>query len=644
MPTERRLAAIMFTDIVGSTAATARSESVGLALRDRHREVVRSQVHRYHGRLIEATGDESLSTFDSAVDAVHAALAIQHQLEGDAELQVRIGIHLGETMFRGDEVFGDGVNIASRVRPLAEPGGVCISDEVQHAIRNQGNVETVLLGEHELKNVGRPISVYVVSGRPGKPPGPGARPSGRPSSDMVRSLAVLPLENLSGDPEQEYFADGMTEAVITELARTSSLPVISRTSVMQYKRARKPLPEIAQELGVDMVIEGTVMRAGDHVRITVQLIEAHSDRHVWGDNYDRELSDVLALLSEVARAVAAHVRREFAPGEQAALAASRPVEPRAYDAYLRGLQLRGTPSFVMDWGPPAIEQFERAVELDPGFAEGYAALAEVREKLGVVGFALRHRGELPKARAAAQRALELDDRLGGAHATLGSVKLFYDWDFGGARRAYERALRLSPSDPALLDRYAYYLEAVEGSTEDALEVRERLLHVAPLDEYFRAVRVSFFLSARRYERALEEIERMRELVPNWVDANVYMVYRMLGRLDDSYRALLAFFERIGPRGDKLRDAAKRGWAEGGWEGSMRALALAQALARGASPAIIAFFYAWIGETDEAFAWLERGYRDRDPQIIQLKSYVGVDSLRSDPRYDDLLRRIGFPES
>ena len=234
--------------------------------------------------------------------------------------------------------------------------------------------------------------------------------------------------------------------------------------------------------------------------------------------------------------------------------------------------------------------------------------------------------------------------MGGAHATLGSVKLFYDWDFRGARRAYERALRLSPSDPALLDRYAYYLQSVEGRTEDALEMRERLLRVAPLDEYFRAVRVAFFLSARRYERALEEIERMRELVPNWADANVYMVYRMLGRLDDSYRALIAFFERIGPRGDKLRDAAKRGWAEGGWEGSMRALALAQALARGASPAIIAFFYAWIGETDEAFAWLERGYRDRDPQIIQLKSYVGVDSLRSDPRFEDLLRRIGFPES
>ncbi len=169
MPTERRLAAIMFTDIVGSTAVTARSEAAGIKLRDRHRELVRAQVERYHGRLIEAVGEESLSTFDSAVDAVHTALAVQQELDGDAELLVRIGIHTGETMFRGDEVFGDGVNIAARIRPLAKPGGICISDEVQHAIRNQENLETISLGEHELKNVGRPVAVFEVRGQAGPP-------------------------------------------------------------------------------------------------------------------------------------------------------------------------------------------------------------------------------------------------------------------------------------------------------------------------------------------------------------------------------------------------------------------------------------------------------------------------------------------
>ncbi len=299
----RRLAAIMFTDIVGSTAVTARSESAGLALRDRHRDLVRTQVARYHGRLIEAVGDESLSTFESAVDAVHAALAIQQELEGDAELQVRIGIHTGETIFRGNEVFGDGVNIAARVRELAEPGQILVSGEVARAVQNQPNVETSPRGEHKLKGVAGSVMVHEVSGRaaaPGLAPktvvqptraaGPWFTAAGvavllavvalawwswnRPvatTGGPIRSIAVLPLENLSGDPEQEYFVDGMTESLISMLSKIKELRVISRTSSMAYKNSDRTLPQIASELNVDAIVEGSVLHAGDRVRITTRI-------------------------------------------------------------------------------------------------------------------------------------------------------------------------------------------------------------------------------------------------------------------------------------------------------------------------------------------------------------------------------------
>jgi TolB-like protein len=583
---------------------------------------------------------------------------------------------MGDVSLEGDRLYGDGVNIAARLEGLAEAGGICISAEVQRQVHHKLQLGYDDLGEQGVKNIPDPVRVFRVrleqQAAPSETP---RRPkrhavlaagllvllgfaalagwrmfAGRPGeptaaiSSPIRSIAVLPLENLSGDPEQEYFADGMTEALIGDLAKIGSLSVISRTSVMQYKGQRKPLPEIAQELKVDGVVEGTVMRAGDRVRITAQLIDARNDTHLWSDRYDRELSDVLALQSDVARAVAEQVRLELTPQEQAALTASRSVDRRAYDAYLRGLQLRGNPMLVRLWGPQAIDQFERAVELDSEFAEAYAALAATRITLGTIGFDLRYRGEFPKAREAAKTALEINDRLGQAHTALGAIRLQYDWDFPGARRAYQRALQLSPSDPAALSNYAWYLLIVEGRTEESLAVSERLLRVAPLDLYYRAERFVQLIYSRQYERALEELERVRELDPDFAHLSEGVAYFLLGRLEEVRGANIAFFERCGAPCALYREAFERGWAEGGWEGSIRAWLEVAITVEGLAPILIAVNYAMVGETDEAFAWLDRAYRERAPGIVTLKAEPLLDPLRSDPRFDDLLRRIGFPES
>ena len=667
--TERRLAAIMFTDIVGYTALMAESEAKGLRARERHRALVRPLVEKYHGESIEARGDESLSVFPTALDAVSCALAIGDQLQREADLKLHVGIHLGDVVVREGEVSGDGVNIASRICALSQDGGLCVSGEVYQSVRNQPDIEAVALGERELKNVGRPVAVYAL-GRPGALPVRAPRVASsvvvpryaivatlvvalaaagwwawnRTTATMapIRSIAVLPLENLSGDAEQEYIADGMTEALIGELAKLRSLSVISRTSVMRYKRSDKSLPEIAAELGVEGVLEGTVIREGDQVRVTAQLIDARSDMHVWAGRFDREMSGVLALQSDVARAIAEQVRLELSPEEQVALTARRPVDPRAYDAYLRGLQLQGPPTRVFSWGPGAIEHFEQAVELDADFAEGHVALARARGALGAVGLSMQFRGQFPQAREHAKRALELDERLGGAHAALAAVRLWYDWDFPGYKRAIERAWQLSSSDPYVLDAYIAYLFR-EGRTEEALDVMERLLRVAPFDLYFRAQRVTHFYGDRQYDRALEEFERVRELDPDYFDTVVSLTYIELGRFEEAHRASMANLETCGAPCDLQREALARGWAESGWEGSQRALLEVATELEGFPPVGIAMTYGFLGETDEALVWLERGYRERDPLMITL-DLPTWDPLRSDPRFQDLLRRIGFPES
>jgi tetratricopeptide (TPR) repeat protein len=297
----------------------------------------------------------------------------------------------------------------------------------------------------------------------------------------------------------------------------------------------------------------------------------------------------------------------------------------------------------MAWGPRAIERYERAVELDPSFAEAYAALAQAHLDLAENALDLRYLGEFPKARDAAQRALEIDDRLGAAHAALGSVRLFHEWDFAAAGHLYERAVHLGPSDPEALQGYALFLLSVDERTEDALAVYDRLLHVAPLDIFFRTDRFRYFFFTRQYQRAIEEVERLRELDPDFVDLQVAVAYSIQGQIEEAREAQIAFFERCGGPCEWMQETSQRGWLEGGWEGVWRAMLEVATGIEGFSPVTIAGVFASIGETEEAFTWLERGYRERDPLMIFLKVHPGWDPLRSDPRFDDLLRRIGFPE-
>ena len=403
---ERRLVALMFTDVVDSSRVMGASEQTGIRVRQRHFERVREQVRLYGGESIDATGDETLSWFASAVAAVNCALSLTARLEDDPELKVRIGLHIGDVVFEGERVHGEGVNVGARILSLARPGGIAASGEVFDAVHNQPNIEGSALGERELKGIDHRVRVYEISGTPAPldetpvlraPPVARATRAGRlraagiavvllgaawlavwaflrPGPELeIRSLAVLPLANLSGDPDQGYFADGMTDALIGELARIDTLRVLSRTSAMQQRDREKTLPELAEELDIDAVIEGSVLRSGNRVRISVQLVDAREDRNLWSQTYEREISDILKLQGEVADAIIAEIAREL-QAQRTRFVRPMGVNAVAYDSTLKGRH------YMLSLTPEdhalSVRYFELAIAADPEYAPAYAGLAD----------------------------------------------------------------------------------------------------------------------------------------------------------------------------------------------------------------------------------------------------------------------------
>jgi TolB-like protein/DNA-binding winged helix-turn-helix (wHTH) protein/Tfp pilus assembly protein PilF len=457
----------------------------------------------------------------------------------------------------------------------------------------------------------------------------------------IESLVVLPLENLSADPAEKYFADGMTDGLITEIARISSLRVISRTSSMRYKDARKPLQAIAQELGVDAVLEGTVLRSGRKLRITAQLIRVQDDRHLWAEKYERDLNDVLTLQGEVAQAIAAQIQVKLTAQQHASLARVHPVDPKAYIAYAEGNFFRN------QWTEKAlsrsIELFSEAIRLDPAYAQGYAGLSHAHYALGIRG--LRPAGEVyPKAKAAAIKALELDETNAEAHNTLAEVKKGYDWDWAGAKAEYERAIELSPSYSIAIDGYAEWLSKMGRHTEAIAEAR-RAREIDPVSVNANTVLAMLLYRARRYDQAIAASRKALEYNPNHLSAIWWLAlsHEQKGEFPEAiaelekaaklsggealYRALLANVYAL---------AGKRGEA-------LRILDEVKALSRQkyVSPVDMAIVYTGLGDRESAFQWLEKAYQDRVMRVQELPQ-PHFDSLRSDARFQVLMRRIGLP--
>ncbi len=457
----------------------------------------------------------------------------------------------------------------------------------------------------------------------------------------IQAVAVLPLEDFSADQGHDYFADGMTEALITGLAKIKALRVISRTSAMQYKGARKSLPKIARELNVDAVIEGSVLRSGERVRIAVQLIHAASDQHLWAESYERDFRDILSLQSEIARQVATEVRIVLTPEEQARLGSARQVDPAAHELYLKARYYwnKRTEESVKK----AHSYFHQAIDNDPTFAQGYAGLADCYNILGYYN-ALPPVEAYPKGKAAALKALELDASLADPHATLGVVKRDFEWDWCGAEEEFERAIELNPG---CVEAYHWRgtLFSMMGRHAEALCEKMKALAIDPLSVVIRTDLARMFYYRRDYDQSIEHYQAALDMDPNFGSAHLWLaqVYGQKGLFE---RAILELEAGMRLSNDSTYALAKlgQGYAMAGRGDEAHAvLNRLNALSsqRYVSPYDIAMVHVGLGGNDAAFAWLHSAFEHRSVWLGYLNVEPQMDPLRTDPRFPGLLRRAGL---
>jgi TolB-like protein/Tfp pilus assembly protein PilF len=465
------------------------------------------------------------------------------------------------------------------------------------------------------------------------------RPESRSVHSPIRSVAVLPLANLSGDPEQEYFADGMTDALITDLGKISALRVISRTSVMRYKGTKKPAQEIAQELDVDAILEGTVIRAGDRVRVSANLIQASPERHLWAESYERDLRDVLALQGDVARAVAREIEIKLTPRQQAQLGTSRPVNPEAYEDYLKGRFFLS--KFTREGEQKALGYFQQAIEKDPGYARAYAGMSTAYTLLTNFGVLTANVG-ISKAKSAAAKAIEIDSAQNEAYSELGWIKMSYDWDFPGAEKEFQHAIELNPNFAPAHEGYSMLL-AARGRFDESLAEMKRARDLDPLSLIINTDFCAVLYFARRYDLAIAQCNIALEIDQTFPMAHLQLakVYQAKGMYEEAQTALLKEWTPDHDP-DNLR-AMRKAYVTSGWTGFwQKGLDLQQSRQRIPWSYARAVTYANLGKKEQALHWLEKAYEDRFMLMIFLKVDPTFDALHPDPRFQELLRRIGLP--
>lgn len=629
----------MFTDMVDYTDLSEKNEALALSLLEEHRQLLRPAFAKHLGREVKTMGDGFLVEFASALEAVRCGLDIQEimrhrNLTADSQprILVRVAIHLGDVEHRQGDVYGDAVNVASRIQALAKPGGICITQQVLDSIKNYEEFHAVPLGPMSLKNLQGPVEVFDLL-----PATKNLEPS-RTETLEPRRVAALPLTIIGSDQQDEFFADGLTEEIINALSSIPELGVIARTSVMKYKHTNKSASEIGRELNVGNILDGSVRKAGGRLRITIQLIDVKSEVPIWAQKYDREFEDVFKIQSDIADRVARALKIKLVKESRAIIEQKAPENIGAYVPYLRG-RYYWSKRTKEDLNK-AIGSFEEAIQKDSNYALAYAGIADCYTLMGRHLY-LPPREAFEKAREYADKALRLNDDLAEAHTSLAAVLVNYDWDWNRAEEEFARALQLNPNYATAHYWHAVLLQTL-GRLAESVTAVEKAQQLDPLSPVIGMGVVQAYLFSERYERAREECRKYLEMNSDFVVAVDLLVHlHVLTRsFDEAFREAKRLAEISERKPEAKAHLAYVYAASDRKEKAKMLLEASMPLTdrEYSNPTIFITVYSLLGDQDRAYQWAERAIDSGKVALPSLRFSPDLKGFRADARYAPLLAK------
>ena len=651
MPQSRQLAAIMFTDIEGYTAIMQQNEQTAILLKDRHREIVQNEHKKFNGRIIQYYGDGTLSIFKSAVQAVQCALVMQQIFRKLPFVPVRIGLHVGDIIIEDGNVFGDGVNLASRIESLGVSGSVLISDKLRDELNNQPEIKTLSMGSYQFKNIDREVEVFALDHEELVKPVPNSL-KGKTEEKKAphiqspiskKSVAVLPFVNMSNDPEQEYFSDGMAEEILNSLSHLKDLKVAGRTSSFQFKGKNIDLRELGQKLGVTTVLEGSVRKQLNRLRVTVQLVNVEDGFHLWSEKYDREMDDIFAIQDEVALSITEKLKITLLETERAIITTVPTENKEAYDLYLKG-------RFYWNRRGPGLkkglEYFLQAAELDPEFSLALAGIADTYALFGFYSVLPQHE-VVPKARQAAERAISSNPAHVEPYALLAFLTTFYDWNWAEAKKQFEKAIAINPNYAPAHYWYSNYLSWVERDYFHSADEAFKAIELEPLISHSHNTLSSVYLCSGKFEEARKSSQTAIEL-----DANSFLSYFCLsmalcglGKHEEAIEAI-QFGVNVSARNQY--PLLELSWLYYMIDNIPEAQKILDELIMRSKTEFISGLSLSVAaysskKYDEAFEFLEQAFEERASLLISINGYPFLSFIKTDPRFQPFLKRMNYPE-
>jgi len=630
----RQLAAIMFTDIVGYTKLMGEDEERAFELLKKNRRVQRPIIEKFNGKWLKEIGDGILASFNNVSDAVNCAKKIQEQVKKEKGLKLRIGLHEGEVVFQNQDVFGDGVNIASRLQEMAPAGEIYVSEAVFRNIENKNDIDAQFVHEEILKNVRHPVKIYQI----------GASSTISPILENTdHSIAVLPFVNMSNDPEQEYFSDGISEEIINTLAQIPGLKVTGRTSSFSFKGKNVDLREIGKMLNVNMLLEGSVRKSGNKVRITAQLVKTENGYHQWSEKYDRKLDDIFKVQDEIAKSIVDQLQLTFSSKKEIFTSRQQTGNVAAYDLCLKGRQLlyeRGLSIF------DAIHCFQKAVAIDPDYALAYAGLADANSILGYYGM-LPPKESWPQAIRGAEKAIELGPDLAESHCAKAIVYHAHDWEWDKAINEWQIALEINPNyEQARIWYGLFSLQFVQGKNDEAHEQLNIAIENDPLSFYTNSVMGLSLGASGETSEGIKYAKRGVELDPTsyftiWI---LGCCYHWAHHFGEAEKELQTALDLSGRHAWALHDLLV---TYVNWDKKEKARIIYDEIKiksqqKYIQPSILASVCAAMGDNDLAMDYINKAYDTHDPSLaFWAKYFPSYGALYKIPGYEVIWQRMGL---